>query len=526
MPDDSGFNISEAGKPRLEIDRGDLPSVARKLANLLATNPRLFERNGPVLLKSESHGEVVLHRMTVETVVNAAHDAARPFKMKRVQGKRPRWEEEDETLPDRVAKLYLDPWTDRGLRPLRGISYAPILDERGRITLRDGYDDRTGLWCAAMPNLGRRVPARPTRDAAMAALMTLRHLFRTFPFADAFRVPDASGEVVDLTQPPGADESALLAALLTAACRPSLDLAPGVLIAAPNVSGAGTGKGLLVKALTMIAFGRSPSPFTGGANREELDKRLSAALMEATHAIFLDNLNDVTLRSDQLASALSENPVKVRVLGRSEMPKVRSTAFVAVTGNGITPSEDLVRRLLIVELDARTEDPESRRFTGDLMAEVTDRRCELLAAALAILRWGRQNAATITKGSPFGSYETWSAWVRDPLLALGCADPVARIGRTKATDPRRQAIAELFQAWEGRHGSTPIKAGELHEEVRQLLDPHGRGRQFVATHLGRLAGTQIAGLRLERSKADATSSRATYALVRVLPLDDVPPAPP
>jgi hypothetical protein len=522
MPDDAGFTISEADKPRLEIDRGDLPAVARKLAKLLATNPRLFERNGPVLLKSDDGGGVILYPMTVETVVNAAHEAARPFKVKRVQGKRPRWEEEDETLPDRVAKLYLDPWTDRGLRPLRGLSYAPILDDRGRLLLRDGYEDRTGLWCAAMPRLGRRVPARPTRDAAMAALMLLRHLFRTFPFADASRVPDAAcGDVVDLTQPPGGDEGALLAALLTAVCRASLNLAPGLLITAPNISGAGTGKGLLVGVLTAIAFGQRPSPFTGGSNREEMEKRLGAALLEAAPAILIDNLNGVTLRSDLLASALTENPVKVRLLGRSEMPSVPSTAFLAVTGNGITLSEDLVRRFIIVELDARTEDPEARQFAGDLREDVAKRRAELLAAVLTIFRWGRQNADTIRKGVPLGGYMPWCAWVRDPLLDLGCADPVARISGTKGTDPRRQAIAELFQAWDHHHRSKPIKASDLHDEVRRLADPLGRGPQFVTSYLDRLTGTQIAGLRLERSKT-AKWSPAIYALLRVLPPDDAP----
>ena len=524
MPDDSGFTISDAGKVRLEIVAGNLPAVARELAKLLARDAHIFERNGPVLLEQGKDGSVTLRPMQEATVVLLAHDVARPYVLRRGRGKH--WDEVDVTLPDRVARLYLELGADRGLRPLRGISYAPILDDRGRIRLQDGYDARTGLWCAAMPKLGRRVPARPTRDAAMAALMALRQLFRTFPFADSPRVPDATcGEVVDLAQPPGGDESALLAALLTAVCRASLDLAPGLLIAAPNISGAGTGKGLMVGVLTTIAFGRRPSPFTGGSNREEMEKRLGAALLEATPVIFLDNLNGVTLRSDLLASALAENPVKVRVLGLSKMPTVPSTAFLAVTGNGIALSEDLARRFITVELDARTEDPEARRFTGNLMVEVATRRAELLAAVLTIFRWGRQNTTMLTGGLPLGSYETWCAWVRDPLLALGCADPVARISRTKGTDPDRQAIAELFQAWEQHNGSAPIKASALHEEVRRLADPLGRGPQLVASRLERLTGTQIAGLRLERSKT-AKWTPATYAMVRVLPLNEAPSTPP
>ena len=49
---------------------------------------------------------------------------------------------------------------------------------------------------------------------AEAALELLRHAFRTFPFGDAARRWDASleAEVIDVTEPPGGDESAFLSA--------------------------------------------------------------------------------------------------------------------------------------------------------------------------------------------------------------------------------------------------------------------------------------------------------------------------
>jgi hypothetical protein len=83
---------------------------------------------------------------------------------------------------------------------------------------------------------------------------------------------------------------------------------------------------------------------------------------------------------------------------------LNSTAFIAITGNGLTVSEDLARRFINCKLDAGCEDPESR------------------------------------------SFETWCNWVRDPLLTLGCRDPVERIEMLKAHDPYRQNIAELFKA--------------------------------------------------------------------------------
>ena len=70
-------------------------------------------------------------------------------------------------------------------------------------------------------------------------------------------------------------------ALMTAACRPNLPLAPGFLVRAPEISGAGTGKGLLVRSICAIAFGIQPRAFTKGADRQELDKRLASDLIEA-----------------------------------------------------------------------------------------------------------------------------------------------------------------------------------------------------------------------------------------------------
>jgi hypothetical protein len=56
----------------------------------------------------------------------------------------------------------------------------------------------------------------------------------TFCYADTETTndPTAGVPVVDLSKPPGRDESAFLIALLTAVSRPSLHLAPGVLLRA------------------------------------------------------------------------------------------------------------------------------------------------------------------------------------------------------------------------------------------------------------------------------------------------------
>src|SRR5262245_16507138 len=218
------------------------------------------------------------------------------------------------------------------------------------------------MWCHDIPNI--TIPAKPTEDHAKRALRQLRQFFRTFPFADAARLsdPDLGVEVVDLTEPAGIDESSFLAALLTAVCRQSLDLAPGFLCDAPNFSGAGTGKGLLVKAICIIGSGVRPSAFTSGHDAEEFDKRLTSALIEAHPSVFLDNFNAKDLTSDILASVLTESPAMVRPMGHTKMVPLHNRTFIGITGNSVQIAEDMARRLLNTHLDARMENPEQRVF--------------------------------------------------------------------------------------------------------------------------------------------------------------------
>ena len=509
-------DLALKAKPELIVYAGDLPATAEALRDLLAASGKLFDRGLPVRVIRPVDGSLPSAlRLTKHNVVIEAHRHCQPVKV----------DEDGEyipiTLPDRVAQMYLDMCGEWDLPPLTGVSTSPLLSPDGSVRMADGYDPATGLWCCGVPSL--RLPARPSRAEAEAALALLRQTFRTFPFADAPRRLDLSlsVEVVDLACLPGQDESAFLNALLTAVCRASLWLAPGLLLTAPAVSGAGTGKGLLARAICTIAFGIRPRAFTMGSDRQELDKRLAAELIEAQPALFLDNVNGIALRSDTLASVLTERPARVRLLGQTRMVPLNSTAFISITGNGLTVTEDLARRFIPCQLDARCEDPELRQFGSGFLDEIERRRAELLVAGLTIWRWGRQNAPMLPRGKSLGSFETWAEWCRDPLFALGCRDPVERIQVLKANDPRRQRIAELFQVWWEHHGATPVKANQLAEPVKAVADPQGRGRQYLATFIAGLAGTHAGGFVLSRQESAGKWTAATYALTEAVPTDAI-----
>ncbi len=505
------------GKVRLLIRPADPDLTSAELRDALAASGRLYDRGMPVRLAHDhQQGGAVAHPMTAEGVIREAHGCCRPFAIRR---NKDGVVEADAALPKGMAMMYLDMRGEWELPPLNGIASAPLLDEAGGIHAHQGYDSGTGMWCERVPlGLAAMVPDEPTSADARNALAVLRRLLRTFAFADGLTTREEGQDVpvIDPTRTPGADETAALAALLTAVCRPSLPLAPGLLVRAAPLSGAGTGKGLLVRVLCAVAFGRAPAAVTAGGKQDELDKRIGAELMAGGPVLFLDNLNETALRSDALASAITERPARVRVLGTSLMVPLNASAFIALTGNGLTVREDLARRFLSVELDAGVEDPEIRRFQGDILAEALDRRGTFLAAALTIWRWGRHldAAGKLTAGLPLGSFAPWCRWVRDPLLMLECQDPAQRVSDAKSHDRKRQHVAEVFAIWHEAHRSSPMKAAELASSVLHLLDPQERGRQYVVAALERLEGTRAAGFVMTRQKAVGAWGAASYAVTQ------------
>ena len=493
-------------KPRLLVDKSNPHQTVAQLRDILADAGGLYDRGVPVrLIVDQAQKGTVAQMMTRSGIVLKAHQIGRPYALKK--GK-----EVDVGLPSWFALMYLEWWGEWKLPPLNGIASTPLLQDNGSFSTTEGYDPASGMWCENVPDLTGLVSVKPTRAEAEAALKLIRNTFRTFCFADADTLDYASGiAVVDTNKAPGRDESAFLAALLTAVCRPSLHLAPGVLLRAAPMSGAGAGKGLLARCMCLIAFGRDPHAVTAGSTAEELEKRIAAELMGGSPALFLDNLNNIAFKSDLLASAITERPARVRLLGKSQMMQLNASSFVIMTGNGLSVSEDLARRFIAVEFDPRTENPEARPFKIDIRKEVIQRRSELLAALLTIWRWGRL-ATDIEKGLPLGSFEQWCRWVRDPLLTLGCQDPVERVRETKQRDTSRQTVVELFNVWWERHGDRPVRINELHLDVQNAGDLYGQSRQFISSYLEKLAGTRMAGFVMTRQEPVGTWGRATYTL--------------
>ena len=252
-----------------------------------------------------------------------------------------------------------------------GIITTPTLRADGSLLADPGYDPQSGLYLLATLQLSP-FPEHPTKEQARAALDMLVDLLSEFPFAKMI------------------DRSVALAGLLTAHVRGSLATAPVILVRADTP---GTGKSYLVDLFAMISTGRLCPVITSSKNAEETEKRLGAVLLGGTTIVSLDNvMHDL---GGELLCQLSERPViKVRILGRSEMPECESHTAVFATGNNVAFKGDMVRRGLVCNLEALVERPELREFKKDALDHAASHRglCRRCADHHSSLPGGRRAA--------------------------------------------------------------------------------------------------------------------------------------
>ena len=99
--------VDARGRTDLFVNGADLPETAHELAARLAARPMLFDRGVPVRLAADTQrGGLIAEPLSINGVVNETHDVARPWTFGKARdGALQRVEI---TLPERVAKLYLD----------------------------------------------------------------------------------------------------------------------------------------------------------------------------------------------------------------------------------------------------------------------------------------------------------------------------------------------------------------------------------------------------------------------------------
>ena len=311
---------------------------------------------------------------------------------------------------------------------LSGVVTAPTLRIDGSVVEKQGYDQKSGLFLS-LKDIFPKVPESPTREQAQEALARLKSILKNFPFESV------------------ASKSVILAGFLTAAIRRSLPAAPAIGVTAPTM---GTGKSLLSDLIAIIATGEAAIPTSLPFEEAEIEKRLLAMLMAGAPVLAIDNIES-HVRSAALCTILTQSSYKARILGVSKEAAVQTNILVLLNGNNLVIRGDMTTRVILCSLDAQDERPQARKFDVNPKVYVKKNRAQMITDILTIIR------AYIVSGEQvdiqeFGRFESWSRFVREPLVWLGCCDPLDTIEEIEKNDPVRvahtlvlTALSELYE---------------------------------------------------------------------------------
>lgn len=361
-----------------------------------------------------------------------------------------------EDPPPRVLKPILSMGLDRKLKKLTAVITAPTLRPDGTVFDRPGYDAETGLLLELGEEELVPVPATPTKLQVKTALVTLILPFMTFPFTSK------------------RDQGVFLAALLTAVVRAALPTAPAFGLDAPVQA---SGKTLLALCIAMLATGQMPTvwPHTAGRDDEEVRKRLMTALSKNALALIWDNLVG-QFDSPAMAAALTAPMITDRILGKSESVSVPNKAIIIFTGNNLTLTGDLTRRVLPCRIDPKTDRPFARRFDLDPLTYVEEHRQEMVRAALTIIRGYLSSGKEPAEGR-MASFELWDdyvrqtvAWVDKEISPGSFTDPMEAVMGAQTADPEQEALSLLLSAWKVVLGNGYYSARDALSTIQLTTD--------------------------------------------------------
>ncbi len=251
--------------------------------------------------------------------------------------------------------------------PLRGVTEVPVMRADGTVLDKAGYDAQTRLIYQPHPELAiPSIPARPTCQEVEQARDLAWDYLAEFPYESQ------------------ADAANAFALLLTVVVRPLLDLVP---LAVIDATKQGSGKGLLAKFVSYIAQGRSAAAMVPPNNEDEWRKTLTALLVGGETLISLDNVEGL-LASPRLASFLTADLWKARLLGTMQSPDLMQRTLVMANGNNILLGGDIPRRAYRIRMDTGVSKPWQRTgFTYAPLLKYAKRdRGKIIAALLTMAR--------------------------------------------------------------------------------------------------------------------------------------------
>jgi len=285
---------------------------------------------------------------------------------------------------------------------LRGITEVPVIREDGTILDQPGYDPASRLIYLPDPTLViPQIPANPTRQEAEQARDFAWQYIAEFPYESVADAANAFG------------------LLLSVVIRTLVSLVP---MAVVDATKQGSGKGLLAKFVSYIALGRSAASMVPPNDENEWRKTLTSLLVEGETLISLDNIEGL-LYSPTLASFLTADVWKARLLGTMQSPDLLQRSMVIANGNNMQLGGDIPRRAYRIRMDAGVSKPWMRTgFTfSPLLKYARADRGKIIAALLTMVRaWYVAGQPAPQNATPaLAEFSAWAEIVGGVLAYAG-----------------------------------------------------------------------------------------------------------
>ncbi|MBB5660364.1 hypothetical protein [Brevundimonas halotolerans] len=369
------------------------------------------------------------------------------------------------------------------LQTLMGIAHQPYFDANEQLVTTPGFNSTTGIYASFGAN--EYAISAPTEEDAQLSLMALKAELAEFEFEKA------------------EDLSAALCAMLTAAIRPGLPLAPAFNF---NAASSGSGKSFLAGLVVLFATPLHPYVTSYPTTATEAIKVILAMLLEKPPVILFDDMQTDWKPFGAINKALTSHTTTERLLGKSGTATARTNSLFLGTGNNTGPIKDMRRRVVTARLAAKSS---LRTFERNPQKQISKHRSVYVGFALTIIQAFLLHGKRDDTLTSIGSYEDWSRFCREPLIWLGEPDPALSLINQVKDNTDDEALAVLLKLWRDLYHDESMTVRELLSEaprkpkLQEIIDeilgvergaspPH-----LLGQYLKRHRGVRVNGLRIE-----------------------------
>ena len=212
----------------------------------------------------------------------------------------------------------------------------------------------------------------------------------------------------------------------------------------------------------LCSHGLSGTYGAGMTSKEEFEKTIDTAALEASRACVLDNFpRGKAINNDRLAFMVTAKELSIRLLGYSKRERVPGGFWFFCNGNGASLSEDCTRRGITIKLK---KPPRARvEFLDECIGEAKKNRAKIRAAVVRLFLAARTMQPVKHEGKCVS--RAYAVACRVVAMKAG-QNPLTLIDEQKREDPAALRNGRILSALEGVFGERGFTMGEACAKAR------------------------------------------------------------